>query len=140
MGAVIDTSWLIAFERQSGNQTDVTGLLPDGASISAVTVAELRIGVELADEERRPAREAFVEAVIAALPVLAFGEPEARVFSRVSANLRRLGTPISDRDLMIAATAVANDLPVATLNISEFQRVPGLQVVDLPLPGASSPR
>jgi predicted nucleic acid-binding protein len=37
---------------------------------------------------------------------------------------------------MIAATAVANDLPVYTCNPSDFDRVDGLEVVAVPIPEA----
>ena len=103
--------------------------------MSSVTVAELRLGVELADSANRPRREAFVERVVTSFPVLPFGVAEARTFARLSAFLRRAGTPIGDRDLMIAATAVANGLPLITLNRKEFERVPGLELIDSPFPG-----
>jgi tRNA(fMet)-specific endonuclease VapC len=42
--------------------------------------------------------------------------------------LSRAGTPIGERDLVIASTALAHGLTVATGNIGEFARVPGLRV------------
>lgn len=49
----------------------------------------------------------------------------------MNVSLRRAGTPIGERDLMIAATALANGHDVLTANVREFERVPGLRVVTL---------
>ena len=49
------------------------------------------------------------------------------------------GNLIELRDLFIAASALAHDLPLATLNIKHFERVDGLVLVEFPgaIPGSS---
>jgi predicted nucleic acid-binding protein len=44
--------------------------------------------------------------------------------------LRKVGQPIEDNDILIAATALHHNLPVATRNVADFNRIPGLAVED----------
>ena len=60
--------------------------------------------------------------------MLPFDEPAAVEHARLRLTLRQ--TPIGERDLMIAAIALAHRLDVATINTTEFKRVPKLKVVD----------
>jgi len=48
----------------------------------------------------------------------------------IRAHLAAIGRPIGPYDLLIAAIALANELTLVTHNLSEFQRVPGLQLED----------
>lgn len=57
---------------------------------------------------------------------LPFDDRCVEVYGRIRSDLERAGTPIGPNDLMIAATAVANDLTLVTANTREFSRVIGL--------------
>jgi tRNA(fMet)-specific endonuclease VapC len=133
VGVVIDTSWLIRLERLLAARSARTSGLPAEPVVSAVSIAELRVGVELASASHREQRAQFVELVAANATVLPFGLSEAFRYAELAAALRRAGTPIGDRDLMIASTAVANGHSVLTLNAAEFERVPGLVLLPDPL-------
>jgi tRNA(fMet)-specific endonuclease VapC len=50
------------------------------------------------------------------------------------ARLRKVGQPIEDNDILIAATALHHNLPVATRNVAHFIRIPGLAVEDWSIP------
>lgn len=78
---------------------------------------------------RRARRGAFVEGLLAVVPVIPFGLLEARRYAQVWAEPTRKGKPIGAHDLAIAATALAHDFALATLNTGEFKRVPGLRLV-----------
>jgi hypothetical protein len=67
---------------------------------------------------------------------LPFDAGAARAFGGVAASLRRSGRKATARayDAMIAATAVANDLPVYTCNPADFSGIDGLEVVPVPVP------
>jgi tRNA(fMet)-specific endonuclease VapC len=67
---------------------------------------------------------------------LPFDADAARAFGGVAASLRRSGRKAGARayDAMIAATAVANDLPVYTCNPADFSGIDGLDVVAVPVP------
>ena len=71
-----------------------------------------------------------VHKVLDALTVIAFDEASAAEAARVRAQLRSQGAPIGHYDLLIAATALANNLIMVTNNTREFSRVPGLVVED----------
>jgi predicted nucleic acid-binding protein len=129
-GLVVDTSVLIAIER--GN------LPPDALrgvgtglrlAISAITVSELLHGYFRArTKSQRTARERFISATLAELDVLPIDVRVAREHARIWAELAQHGQVIGPYDLLIAATALAYGVPLATLNDREFGRVRGLEV------------
>src|SRR5207237_903282 len=98
-------------------------------AISVITVSELLHGVHRATEPGRTRRRAFVEHVLAGFEPLAITEPIARVHAEVWAQLAGRGEVIGAHDLWIAATALTHGLGIATRNVSEFARVPGLRIV-----------
>ena len=131
MGVVLDTSILVAAER---GDLDMPALLASlgehSVAIAAITAAELLFGVErAAGAAARARRGAFVESLLAVLPVIPFGLLEARRHAQLWADLARAGAVIGPHDLAIAATALAHDFAIATLNTGEFGRVPGLRLV-----------
>lgn len=105
--------------------------------IAAITASELLHGVHRASTEHRPKREAFVEGVLAAFPTLPFDLLVARVHARVWAQLASAGTQVRAHDQIIAATAIAAGWRVATANSREFDRVAGVEVVQLAPPERS---
>ncbi|MGB5685718.1 MAG: type II toxin-antitoxin system VapC family toxin [Candidatus Electrothrix sp.] len=130
MGLMLDTNIFIRCER-SGGSVDFSQWEEYGdVYISAVTASELLVGVYYAQSDaQRTRRSAFVEAVLARVPVLSFETEEARVHAGLFAALSKQGQMIGAHDLMIAATAIAHNCAVLTENIREFERVPGLKTV-----------
>jgi len=127
---VLDTSTVIRLSQIS----DPT-LLPAEPLISAVTLAELSAGPLVADDEReRSARQAHLQQAEADFDPLPFDAAAARAFGQVAASLRRAGRKPAARayDAMIAAIALANDLPVYTCNPDDFSGIDGLEVVAVP--------
>ncbi|MGO9322521.1 MAG: type II toxin-antitoxin system VapC family toxin [Solirubrobacteraceae bacterium] len=127
---ILDTSTVILLQRL----TDATAL-PSEPLITAVTLAELSVGPLVTDEEsERVARQAHLQQAEADFDPLPFDAGAARAFGRVAASLRRSGRKANARayDAMIAATAVANDLPVYTCNPGDFSGIDGLQVIAVP--------
>jgi tRNA(fMet)-specific endonuclease VapC len=134
---VLDTSTVILL----GSLQDAA-TLPAEPLITAVTLAELSVGPLVADEEReRVARQARLQQAEADFDPLPFDTSAARAFGRVAASLRRSGRKSTARsyDAMIAATALANDLPVYTCNPADFTGIDDLQVIAVPLPKSESP-
>lgn len=129
---VLDTSTLILLGRITAIDA-----LPDAAFITAVTLAELSVGPLVATtDEDRVARQAHLQAAEADFDPLPFDAAAARAFGGVAASLRRSGRKTTARayDAMIAATAVAAELPVYTCNPSDFIGIDGLEVVEVPHP------
>lgn len=101
--------------------------------MAAIELAELRVGILQADtDERRMGRQTFLKRVLSYCPVIPFGEREAEHYASVAVHLRRAGQVIGERDLQIAATALAGGHELMTYNTGEFRRVPGLTLRPVP--------
>jgi predicted nucleic acid-binding protein len=119
---LLDTSVLIAAE--SGRELNAA-LIPDEAAISAVTVAELQVGVlAVHDVDTRAQRLATLEAV-ADIEVLVVDERVAASWARLRVHLAEAGRDLNVNDLWIAATALAHGLPVITQD-DDFGPVEGV--------------
>lgn len=131
MALLIDTSIFIALERSRGDLSDLLqGLGDEPVALSVITASELLHGVHRADSAmRRSRREEFVEKILTAFPVIPFTLQMARIHSLIWADLQGKGVVIGAHDLLIAATALAQDRIVATGNPRHFGRVPGLKIV-----------
>jgi tRNA(fMet)-specific endonuclease VapC len=130
---ILDTSTVILLQRLSD-----AAVLPSEPLITAVTLAELSVGPLVANEEgERVARQAHLQQAEADFDPLPFDAGAARAFGRVAASLRRSGRKANARayDAMIAAIAVANDLPVYTCNPADFFGIDELEIVPVPVPG-----
>ena len=129
---ILDTSTLILLGRVAVLET-----LPDEAFITAVTLGELSVGPLVAKTDQdRVARQAHLQAAEADFDPLPFDAAAARAFGGVAASLRRAGRKPAARayDAMIAAIAVAAELPVYTCNPKDFEGIDGLDVVAVPHP------
>jgi tRNA(fMet)-specific endonuclease VapC len=129
---ILDTSTVILLQRIE----DAT-VLPDEPMITAVTLAELSVGPLVArGDKERAARQAHVQQAEADFEPIPFDSQAARAFGRVAASLRRSGRKSGARsyDAMIAACALANDLPIYTCNPSDFAGIDDLVVVAVPHP------
>ncbi|CAN5700809.1 tRNA(fMet)-specific endonuclease VapC [soil metagenome] len=130
MGLLIDASVLIAHARRELDPAEhVAGREDESYFISVITVSELLHGVQRAEDPRRRARRsAFVESIIDRFPLLPIDPPTARIHAEIWAMLAASGRLIGSHDLWLAAAALAHGLSVATANVREFERVPGLDV------------
>jgi tRNA(fMet)-specific endonuclease VapC len=130
MATLIDSSVLIAAERGDLDLDNVIArYAEEDVAISAITASELLHGVRRAKTAaQRHRRQAFVEGLLAQLPVIAFDITVARIHASLWANLAKRGTVVGERDLMIGATAVATDYSIATRDERSFPKIPGLRV------------
>lgn len=125
---LLDTSVFIAGE--SGRRLDADRL-PREVAVSAVTVAELHVGVLAAgDVDTRARRLATLEA-IGDVEVLAVDEAVAAAWARLRVHLAEARRRLNVNDLWIAATALANEIPVVTQDddFGPVDGVAGLSVV-----------
>jgi predicted nucleic acid-binding protein len=118
---LLDTSVFIASE--SGRSIN-EALLPDEAAISVVTVAELQVGVLSArDVDTRAKRLATLKAV-ADVETLPIDDAVAAAWARLRVHVAESERRLNVNDLWIAATALANGLPVVTQD-DDFAPVDG---------------
>jgi len=104
-------------------------LTPDDLAVSSVTLAELWFGARKSSRPPEKTR-ASVDAFLLPLEVLDFDAGAAEAYAALRLALERAGTPIGERDLLIAATASSRKLTVVTHNTKEFSRVPGIGLED----------
>ena len=133
---LLDTSTVILLPRL----TDPADL-PTEPLISAVTLAELSVGPLVAkSDEERAARQSHLQQAESDFEPLAFDANAARAFGQVAASLRRTGRKPAARayDAMIAATAIANGLPLFTCNPKDFAFIDNLEVIAVPHPDHDS--
>lgn len=129
MGLILDTDVLIRGEKQAA-EIDFTRWAEHGdAYISAITCSELLIGVHRANTPvRRARRSAYVETLLARLPILAYDATVARTHAQLLGGLPRNVT-LGAHDLIIGATALAHGFALLTANVADFGRMPGVVVV-----------
>ena len=129
---MLDTSTVILL----GRLTDPASL-PEESVISAVTLAELSVGPHVArSENERAARQAHLQQAESDFDVLPFDADSARAFGAVAASLRASGRKPSTRayDALIAASAIANRLPLYSCNPADFDGIAQLDLRAVPHP------
>lgn len=129
---LLDTSALLTLRR-----LEDASVLPDVALISAITLAELSVGPLVATGDAERARRlAHVQQAEADFDPIPFDAAAARAFGLVASAYRRSGRKPAARafDALIAATAIANGLPLYTANPADFAGIDGLVVRTIPAP------
>lgn len=114
---VLDTSVVIDHDL-----VDIA-LLPDESAITAITLAELAAGPHATDDDQeRARRQDRLQWAAATWDPLAFDADAARAYARVFSATKAMGRSSRTRlaDLLIAATAAANGLPLYTRNPNDF--------------------
>jgi tRNA(fMet)-specific endonuclease VapC len=100
----------------------------DDVVIAAITAAELLVGVQLADGRNRATRGAFVDALLATVPIEPYDLDTARAHSDLLVHTRKAGRLRGAHDLVIAATARATERTVLTADTTGFDDLPGVTV------------
>ncbi|MBV9920493.1 MAG: type II toxin-antitoxin system VapC family toxin [Pseudonocardia sp.] len=133
---LVDTSVVIEMERIPENA------LPHELAISAITLAELAAGPHAtADAAERASRQDRLQRAESTFDPMPFDASTARAYGRVYAAVLTAGRKARGRraiDVLIAATALANELPLYTRNPSDFAGLESvLEVVGVETAAAS---
>ena len=126
---ILDTNVLIAYERGT---MDRSSLDDDELAIVSVTVAEYRVGIELADTTNRAAERArALASITSAVDVLDYTQATAAHHGRLLAHVRRSGTPRGAHDLIIAAHAAQTGRMILSRNArARFGSLPGVDAAE----------
>ncbi len=120
---------------------DLEGLRPEDLpvelAVSAITMAELASGPEATDDpQERARRVALLQHAEDTFDQLPFDVSAARIYGRIYAAVIATGRTARGRrsmDLLIAATALSNKLPLYTHNVDDFMGLQGLvEIVVVP--------
>ena len=124
---LFDTTFLIDAERTGGELDHIVDD-DDDVAIAAVTIAELRVGALLANRRRKVARSAYVDDVVATIPVLDYNVEVAEAHAKLLVEVRSQGKPRGAHDLIIAATARAFDRTIVSADDTAFRDLPDVEV------------
>lgn len=104
-------------------------LSPKQIHISSITVMEIEYGLNLHKEREKKIRPLW-EQLLKYTQVTSFSHACAVSAAAIRSQLKSAGQPISAYDILIAGTAIANDMVMVTSNLKEFNRVSGMTVED----------
>ena len=128
-----DTSVLVDIDRGGAGERVAT-LDDEGRhAISAVTVTELRLGVNKRYTDSGPRQDALeeLERLLARFEVVEVNRAVATAAADIISELQRQGTPLHDlHDVYIGATAMVEQLAVLTANVDHFERMDDVELVD----------
>jgi tRNA(fMet)-specific endonuclease VapC len=126
---ILDTVILIAYERGT---MDRSSLDDDELAIASVTVAEYRVGIEMADTADRAAERArALAAILSAVDVLDYTQVTAANHARLLAHVRRTGTRRGAHDLIIAAHAAETGRIIVSRDAkARFGDLPGVTAIN----------
>ena len=127
---ILDTNILIAYERGT---IDRASLDDDELAIASVSVAEYRVGIELADAASRAAERArALVAITSAVDVLDYTQATAAHHGRQLAQVRRSGSPRGAHDLIIAAHAAETGRIILSRDAkARFGELPGVSAINV---------
>jgi predicted nucleic acid-binding protein len=137
MGLILDSSVLIASERQGRNARQALAEIAvhaagEDVAVSVVTLIELAHGVARANTpERKATRRQFLDELMTVLPVHPVTVPVALRAGQIDGENTAQGVRLALSDLLIGVTALELGYRVATANVRHFQMVPGLEIVSL---------
>lgn len=123
----MDTTFLVDADR-SGSALEDLIADDDEVAVAAVTIAELLVGVHLADERHRAVRQGFVDDIKAVIPVINYDATVAASHAELLVAVRRQGQPRGAHDLIIAATAKATQREVVSADVAAFNQLPSVAV------------
>jgi hypothetical protein len=133
---ILDTNVLSALMRREPDRAIVRwldGLPAESAWTTAITVLEIRFGLELLPAGRRRSQleDAFARALEDDFEgrVLALDAAAAEAAGRIAARLRRAGRPVEIRDVQMAGIAASRKATLATHNVRHFAGL-GIPIMD----------
>lgn len=124
---ILDTSILIDFYRKSNKENShllKLNSIYDIVFVSQITFFEIYIGANI-DQKK------FWDNVFNQITVLDFNYKAASSAIQIYKQLKAQNKIIETADIFIAATAIANNLSLATLNLKHFNRIENLNLVNL---------
>lgn len=127
MKYLVDTDIIIDHLR---NKISIKEQILESGAISIIVLGELIYGAYKSIHPQKSLVTLKESLLILDFKIINLNEVIIAEFGRIKAELELKGERLDDFDLLIAATAIVNDLMLITRNIKHFQRIPGLKLVD----------
>lgn len=133
MQYLLDTSVIIDFLREKQEVKDfISTHKEDTLVTSAICEAEIYTGVYREKKENLTLRRKQVQKLFASFyEVFPFDSSQSEVAGQIKSELAGRGSLIDDLDIMIAAAALSSQSVLVTKNPTHFQRIRGLQVIEI---------
>ncbi len=129
MRFVLDTNTLIYFFKGLGNVSSfLLATPPADIAIPTIVLFELEVGIAKSTSPRK--RKAQLKEFTALVTIIPFRYAEARSAVSIRVKLEKQGIPIGPYDVLIAASAMANNTILVTHNTKEFEQIDGLKTED----------
>lgn len=129
MKLLLDTDVCVAIlNRDERTRPHLERHAPSTLRMSAITLAELRFGVAKSTQRRRVTGN--LNRLRGKIGTVPFDEDASERYGELRALLEKRGSPIGPLDTLIAAHALSLGWTLASHNVKEFRRVPGLAVED----------
>jgi predicted nucleic acid-binding protein len=135
MGLILDSSVVIAAERRGDTveqliEKIVKATGDQEAALSAIGLTELIHGLYRAQTaDIRQRRESFLNELLTDLTIYPYTKETALLAGKIDGEQQSRGVVIPFGDLLIGATALSLGFKVLTVNVRDFQRIPGLTVM-----------
>ena len=129
MKYVLDTNTLIYYFKGTGNVAKkLLATAPNDIGIPAIVQFELEVGIAKSVSPRK--RKQQLREFLSLVTLIPFDYAEAKYAADIRVKLEKKGTPIGPYDLLIAATAMAQNCTLVTHNKKEFERISRLKTED----------
>ena len=125
---LLDTNICIYFLKgQFGLNQKIEEVGVENCFVSEITIAELKYGVEKSKQKtkNKETLEKF-QNKFTILPIFTALD----IYAKEKARLKTKGKILDDFDLLIGATAISNNITIATRNVSDFNRLEGIRIED----------
>jgi tRNA(fMet)-specific endonuclease VapC len=129
MRYVLDTNTLIYFFKGLGDVSKhMLAQSPSELAIPTVVLFELEVGIAKSISPRK--RKSQLQEITALVNILPFGINESKSAAQIRVKLEKQSLPVGPYDVLIAATALANNMILVTHNQKEFGRIKELKIED----------
>ena len=123
---LLDTNICIHFlgnEYNIKEKIEKAGL--ENSLVSEITIAELKFGAE--NSQNKEKNKKTIDDFLKKFPIIPIFN-SLNIYAKEKARLRKKGQPLDDFDLLIGATAISNDFILITRNVSDFERMDGIEI------------
>ncbi len=129
MHFLIDTNILIYRLKNMGNVNDnFLKYQNEPMCVSVVSYGELVYGAEKSKSVEKNLKT--VHEIKDIFPLADITADIMDVFGSIKAHVQKIGKTSDDMDLLIAATAIANEMTLVTHNTKHFEHIPNLKLTD----------
>lgn len=120
----LDTSILIDYYRKKSKEKTKFVQLSFRYTFSVSVITKLEILTGITENQKD-----FWNTVFAKIEIIPLDEPEVAIAAEIIRDLTKRNKIIGIKDILIASTAISKKLKLATLNLKDFERIDGLELI-----------